>query len=423
MINITRPVILRGAGAAKTTLFFPFSLTDVYGNVPDSSSGYSQWAFRPAFINFLGEDPVGPQTLLTHVTQHASRGSKQLMLSKSAAISLLPGTWIRLVQSDPGIGVSTIDTDTGAALQRSLIEHLYGDWDLMTDAVPDHLQARELHGTQYAAQLIAQVVSFQQSVLTLDRALPFDVDPHWSPEIHVIQATMREAGIESLSIEFAAREYGGHFQEAGYNALYFSAAHDCWAKHVQISNADYGIGLNGTHFCTLQEIQLFDTIFRDNGHGHHGIDISYGSDNLVTQFKFYKEFLHDLSIEWYTHGNVFSGGFGSDLNLDHHRGAAFGNLFVELKLGKGTRPFASSGAHGRGPHSGAHNVYWNLVSDGCWTQPDTDFGHELVFAGKHSAHGCTEDAADADVPYSAIFPSNLHSAMLLQRRGAAQQLL
>ncbi|KAL0022572.1 hypothetical protein WJX77_004978 [Trebouxia sp. C0004] len=295
MINITKPVILRGAGPSQTTLYFPFSLADVYGNTPDSTTGYSQWAFRPGFINFLGSDPIGPETLLAHVVQGATKGQHQVVLAGWVRGSPpLAGAWVRLTQSDPGVTEASASAKgvVGAGSQpNSLIQHLYGGWDVMShDALP-HVYAGELQGTQYAAQHLARVVSIHDSVMTLDRALPFDVCVDWNPEIHRIQATLTEAGIENLTIEFAEATYGGHFSESGYNALYMSAVHDCWVRDVQIVNADYAIGLNGTHFCTLDGINMYDSILR--GGGHHGIDISYGTDNLVTKFSIEKEFLHD----------------------------------------------------------------------------------------------------------------------------------
>ena len=425
MINITKPIILRGSGTSQTTLYFPFSLAEIYGNTPDSTSGYSQWAFRPGFLNFLGSDPIGPETLLGHAAQAASKGDNQIMMAgweNGTPPSI--GSWIRLVQSDPSpsdtpsIGITAFNKTApkgtaGVPSKRSdtrppsLIDHLHGSWNVTSPEAAAHVSASELQGTQYAAQLLARVVSATNTAVKLDRPLPFDVHTDWQPELHTVKATLREAGIEELSIEFAEQTYGGHFKEAGYNALYFSAAHDSWVRNVGIVNADYAVGLNGTYFCTLEGVRLYDS--KPRGGGHHGIDISFGADNLVTNFTIDKEFLHDVSIEWYTHGNVISDGSGSDLNLDHHRGAAFGNLFTNLSLGKGSRPFASSGAHGRGPHAGAYNTYWNLISDNCWTLPDADFGHSLIFAGAHSAAPCS---FPRDQSFSAlIHPRNLHDAM------------
>lgn len=411
MINITKAVILRGAGASHTTLYFPFSLADVYGNTPDATSGYSQWAFRPGFINFLGSDPIGAETLLAHVTKAATKGQHDIALGgwvKGAPPQL--GSWVRLVQSDPGVPDSSLYSSGTVAtgLQpSSLIQHLYGGWDVMShDAMP-HVYAGELQGTQHAAQHLARVVSIHDAVVTLDRALPFDVRTEWSPEVHTIQANLTEAGIESLTIEFAEATYGGHFSEAGYNAVYMSAVQDCWVKDVHIVNADYAVGMNGTHFCTLEGVSMYDSSPR--GGGHHGVDISYGSDNLVTSFTVGKQFLHDLSIEWYTHGNVFADGLGVDLNLDHHRGAPFGNLFTNLHLGQGSRAFASSGAHGRGAHSGAHNTYWNLLAENCLTMPANDFGHSLNFAGAQSVKPCLQP--HESLSQGLMFPANLYRAM------------
>ena len=427
MINITKPIILRGSGASKTTLYLPFSLTDIYGNTPDSTSGYSQWAFRPGFLNFLGSDPIGPETLIGHVVQAASRGDNKLVMGGWVKSTPPVGSWIRLVQSDPSPSSTTpvgnsgfndtsskgtapshgVHSEGSNSRPPSLINHLHGDWEVAGPEAAAHVSASELQGTQYAAQLLARVVSATNTALTLDRALPFDVSTKWQPEIHAVNASLKEAGVEELTIEFAEKMYGGHFKEAGYNALYFSAAHDCWVRNVSIVNADYAVGLNGTHFCTLEGIRMYDS--KPRGGGHHGIDISFGADNLVTNFTISQEFLHDVSIEWYTHGNVISDGSGSDLNLDHHRGAAFGNLFTNLQLGKGSRPFASSGAHGRGPHAGAYNTYWNLISENCWAVPDADFGHSLIFAGAQSATACS---VPHDQSLSTLMhPRDLHDAM------------
>ena len=412
MINITKSIILRGAGPTQTTLYFRFSLTDVYGNTPDPVTGYSQWAFRPGFVNFLGTDPIEPSTLLARVVKGAAKGDRELSHDGwvKQGLHLRVGDWVRLVQSDP-------DTDNSPASQQtlsgqgwlhshSLIEHLYGGWEVMSPDAPPHVHAGELQGTQYAAQLIAKLISFDADTVTLDRKLPFDVQTHWQPEIHTLQPSLREAGIEDVTIEFGEAQYGGHFKEAGYNALYIGAAHDCWVRNLHIINADYAVGLNGTHFCTLDNLSIYDSF--DRGGGHHGIDVSYGADNLIKDFSIYKQFLHDISIEWYTHGNVFVNGSGLDLNLDHHRGAPFGNLFTNLDLGKGTRPFASSGAHGRGAHSGGYNVYWNLLSRDCWALPFDDFGHHLTFAGAVADTPCADGMQALQ---GLMFPFSLYDAM------------
>jgi hypothetical protein len=65
-------------------------------------------------------------------------------------------------------------------------------------------------------------------------------------------------------------------------------------------------------------------------------------------------------VEWYALHTVFASGRGVDLNMDQNREANCSNLFSNLDLGAGTRPFNSGGAGNRGAHSGAYSTFWNL---------------------------------------------------------------
>ncbi len=51
-LDIDRRIFLRGEGANVSVLYFPLSLTHIYGN--RYPSGNSQYAFGPGFINFNG---------------------------------------------------------------------------------------------------------------------------------------------------------------------------------------------------------------------------------------------------------------------------------------------------------------------------------------------------------------------------------
>src|SRR5205823_3527933 len=98
-IDITKGnLILRGAGKNETILFFPHSLTDLYGNAARGTQ-QSQWAFRPGLINFTGNDPITPETRLASVSEGSKRGERILKLS--SPVSIRKGQWIRLVESDP----------------------------------------------------------------------------------------------------------------------------------------------------------------------------------------------------------------------------------------------------------------------------------------------------------------------------------
>lgn len=61
------------------------------------------------------------------------------------------------------------------------------------------------------------------------------------------------------------------------------------------------------------------------------------------------------------------------------------NLFSDLNLGKGSRPWTSSGRDDRGAHSGRGTVFWNLRTDRpgqAIPLPTCDFGPLLTFAFK-----------------------------------------
>jgi hypothetical protein len=58
-------------------------------------------------------------------------------------------------------------------------------------------------------------------------------------------------GVEHLTIEFPATPYKGFGSDQGFNAIYFWSTANCWVKNVAIINADLGVALDGTFFCTV----------------------------------------------------------------------------------------------------------------------------------------------------------------------------
>jgi len=366
-IDIARGnLILRGAGPNKTILLFPNSLTDLSGNKPNGA-GQSQWSFGPGLLNFAGKDPITAETRLAAVAAPAKRGDRTLKLL--AQILIQKGQWIRLVESDP---------QKGSAAAGSMIRYLYGD--LMEPG-------SDLIGTRSVVRFLSRVKSVKGKEIELERPLPYDVRPEWSPEIHRFIPSVQEIGVEHLSIHFPWTAYPGHFKEKGYNGLFFQNVAQCWVNDVEIQNSDFGIDLNSTNFCTVSNVTLTTSASRGVGNdsrgmnGHHGIDVSHGTENLVTRFDVQTKFVHDISVEWYALHTVFSNGRGLDLNMDHHREANYSSLFSQLDCGAGTRPFDSGGSRDRGAHSGAYSTYWNIRGQGMLALPPADFGPLLNFIG------------------------------------------
>ncbi len=396
-------LVLRGAGPGKTILYFPKSLTDLYGNKPDQS-GQSQWSFGPGFLDVKGNDPIKFTNRLATIVEPAKRGDRKL--TSSEPLTVQAGQWIRLAESDPPKGTR----DAG-----SLIRFLYGD------RMP---AGEDLVGTRNVVRFLSRVRSSSGTVIELERPLPYDVRPEWTPEIHTFAPELQEFGIEQLSIHFPWSPYLGHFKEKGFNALTLEDVSQCWIRNVEIQNADFGIGLDGTNFCTVTGVRLTTSASRATSaaakgmNGHHGIDVGHGTENLITNFDVQTTFVHDISVEWYGLHTVFSDGRGVDLAMDHHREANYSNLFSNLDCGRGTRPFASGGSRNRGAHAGAYTTYWNIRAQSPMKFPPGDFGPLLNFIGfdansrdANSAYRWTFEAIDP----AHLCPQELAAAMRARR--------
>jgi len=401
-IDITKGnIVVRGAGQGRTILYFPNSLQDLFGNSARGTE-QSQWSFRPGLVNITGEDPINDQTRLATVTAEARRGDKTLQLS--SPISVKQNEWIRLVQSDP----PRDRRNTG-----SLVKYLYGN--LMEPG-------SDLLGTPNIVRFLSRVKRSNSRTIELERPLPYDVKLEWSPQIHLFKPTVKEVGIEHLSVRFPWSPYPGHFREKGYNALFFQNVSQCWVDDVEIQNADFGLDFNSTNFCTIRNVTLTTSSSRAvneearGGNGHHGIDISHGTENLVTNFSVKTKFVHDISVEWYALHTVFSNGNGVDLNMDHHREANYSSLFSNLDCGACTRPFNSGGSADRGAHSGAYSTYWNVRGARELELPPRDFGPLLNFIGIVTKSDA-ESAYQWLVETGSVCPSELQESM--QRRRLA----
>jgi Pectate lyase superfamily protein len=69
VINIRKNVTLRGAGRGSTVLYFPHSLSEIYGSAW-LEGGVSAYSHGTGFINVGGWDPTGRNfTLVARVTQ------------------------------------------------------------------------------------------------------------------------------------------------------------------------------------------------------------------------------------------------------------------------------------------------------------------------------------------------------------------
>ena len=107
-----------------TTLYFPQSLTNLYGNT--FSGGNSDYAFGPGFINFKGGDPItyagSGQTFRAWVTANAVKGTNSLTLSTVAGLS--PGLRVRVTASDPPSGKAQLIQPSVLGIKKDLGKQL-----------------------------------------------------------------------------------------------------------------------------------------------------------------------------------------------------------------------------------------------------------------------------------------------------------
>lgn len=382
-LDLPTGVVLRGAGRDETVLFFPSPLEALY-------PGERNWSFSGGFLAATGSTRFPSRT---NVVAPASRGTREIEVASPD--SLAAGQWILIRQ-----------TDAGGTLMRRLHADLM---DGGSDNVGDD-------GLRFPTR----ITSIEGNRLTLERALPVDVEERWSPRVESFEPRVEEVGVETLTIEFPLTDYPGHFNEEGYNAIHFAAVANAWVRDVTILNADYGVSFTHSFFSTASGVRLATTGSRGDRVGHHGLNNGHGGDNLFVDFAIEARFIHDLTNEWYAHGVVFARGRGFDLCMDHHRAAPYTTLWTELDLGLGERPWQSGGRRDRGPHTAAYDTLWNLRADRPLALPDADYGPRMTFVGFDTEQAIPPGAREwvlEPVAADEIEPANLWEAMRLRRLG------
>jgi hypothetical protein len=387
-------VVIRGAGAESTQLFFPISLNKVKPNWGATTTGKrtSNYAWSGGFLRIQGQ---AAGELLAKVVAPAKRGRRTLAVSSTKALRV--GNEVRLTMADQP--------------DNSLARLLYNN-----DPGPlTNLKGRTRES--FLFRIIS--VDSKNNEIEIDRPLRVDVRLEWTPQLFPAACSVQEVGIESLGFEFPVTPYGGHFTEAGYNAIAISGARNCWLKNITISNCDSGIFVSAANV-SMQSIILESSRRNEASRkatGHHGITFR-GQDNLLSDFTYRTRFMHGITMTRGSAGNVVMNGRGVDLSFDHHRYAPHSNLFTQIDLGLGTRMFQSGGGAKLGRHSGAYETFWNIRAKQHQTWPDGWGPNLMNLVGIHAdPASATSDQGrwfEATSP-ELLFPPNLYEAQLHRR--------
>jgi hypothetical protein len=400
VIKVTRPnLVLRGAGTGATTLYFPRSLTEVLGSGPAWAGNNGAWSWAGGFLWFEGKDNG---TKLADITGSAVRGAKTITVSTTAGISV--GSTIRVVElnSDGSLGV-----------------YLHAGQSSAGSAAPIKL-----------VDFAVKVLAISGNTLTLERPLRVDVRANWSPQVHAFAPSVQETGIEGMTLEFPNTTYPGHLSEKGYNAIYLDGIANCWIKDVTILDADCGVTTGSqsrqiSRFCTIDNVRLANQWRPSTGiTGHHGFALEGPQDMLVTRFDIAKQFLHDLTVDESSNGNVFSSGKGVNINLDHHRYVPYENLFTDIDVGIGNQLWVGSrdqdsGNADGGPPAAARATIWNLRASNAMASLPAWPQLNVIGMTRYPTQKSGDTWVEQLDP-QAISPANLHVAQLALRQGGGQ---
>ena len=389
-------IVLRGAGADKTILFFPIPLQTIKPDWSATTTGLktSNYSWAGGFVWFKGN--LG-ERFLANVIAEARRGENSLRLSGTENLHI--GQRVEIFEKDNP--------------DNSLAAYLYSG---------DPGNTTNLLGST-VARLVVRIEKIDGDTIFFDRPLRFAVRLQWHPQIRSFAPTVAESGVENLCFEFPNTPYAGHFKEAGYNAVAFDGVADCWARNLLITNADSGIFPNGC-FCTIENI-IFESARKPDAAlhctGHHGVNFA-GEDNLFTGFDFRARFIHDISVDHCASGNVIADGKGIDLCFDHHCRAPFENLFTDIDAGAGTRLWTCGGGDALGKHCAARGTFWNIRAARPQKLPPENFGPvSMNFVALQTGLPSEKDLIGRwfeAIPPDEIIPQDIHAAQLAKRLSA-----
>ncbi|PSC69036.1 band 7 [Micractinium conductrix] len=292
---------------------------------------------------------------------------------------------------DGSVAAASLDPTPRMATDGTLVAWVYGD--NMADS------GSEGAVDQDEVWVPGKVAAVGQGWIQLERGMPFPVRAGWRGEVHLDAPSLQEGGIEGLTIRFKWTPAARHFADRGYNALQFGHGSNSWAANVTILNADNALFFTHMQRSTLRGITVGVTAPRTNPrwpdayNGHHAISVTEAHSNLVAEFRVATRWIHDVTVASGASLNVFTQGGGADLNIDHHRAGPFGNLFTDIGVGLGLRPFHSGGRDDRGAHAGRTSTFWNLrsASGRPLRLPACDWGALLNFVGSWTGDGCPSE--------------------------------
>ncbi|MDC0770259.1 glycosyl hydrolase family 28-related protein [Streptomyces sp. HD] len=360
-------VVLRGAGSTRTKLHATHSLTDLIGPYGSRYGGdKSAWSWAGGLLWLAPEarwnslvaairaktwpfegwtgnrrDEWRPLATLAPARQ----GDRTVTVPPTSPLpaTLRPGALVLLRLAD----------DAG----HTLLEHMCGGgpgpeaytWDdktKLTSYVPYEWPVR--------------ITRINGREITLERPLPLDLRPEWTPQLTTHTPELTGSGVEGLTLEAVETPQQPHLLDKGHNGVVLQCAYDCWVDDVTVRHVDNGFGLVAASACTLRHTRVA-------GRGaHHPYFCREGShDNLIEDFTIEARTtpapsntqLHGINVEGLSSRNVWSRGDMRMGTFDSHRGLPFANVRTDITVHNDGRHGGDASA---GPLFGARFTHWNV---------------------------------------------------------------
>ncbi len=197
--------------------------------------------------------------------------------------------------------------------------------------------------------------------VTLEQPLRVTIPDGVVAELVELGPTVHDSGVESLTIENRLLPQTKHNVNPGSNGVCFHAVHDCWARDVHVVNADVAFSMTHAKSCTLSGISA-------GGRSLHHFTITRASshDNLIEDFELEEftvpaapgSYLHGISVELLSSGNVWRRGSMRTGTFDSHRALPFENLRTDIRIVN--KDGVPGGSFEAGPQFGARWAHWGI---------------------------------------------------------------
>jgi hypothetical protein len=350
-------VVLRGEGRGKTILDFPKSLTDLQGAYSDH--GASCWSWCGGMIW------VGPAD-----TFDAAGKLNKLNGAVQGWEYWRPGKRLANVTAAAKIGATKLQVDSAAGLKAgdvvlmtwenpadfSLLKHVVGapclaekyNWSTAKWIVPPAYPQ---------LQWPVEIAAVDGSTVTLKQPLRLDLAPQWKAGFMELGPSVRESGVEKMTLKHHAPMSHKHLTNAGHNSIYVNRALNCWVSDVEIHSTENGVNLAACKNCTVTQVA-----FTGPEQHHHMTACRVNShDNLFERIEAagVSRIKHGLNTEWFSSGNVWHKIKMCKGTFDSHRALSFDSLRTDIDLANDDA-CNPGGATEAGPYMGKKMVHWNV---------------------------------------------------------------